>query len=134
MKDRHLILAIMALAIAAIAADAPSFTGEYADKKLLGGNAVLQMSLEQSGNTVSVWFSAVRNDGQGADPEATATGKVTGKGAVEFSFTDSFKNSGTGTIVRAGDDIVVSMKATRVADSRCVPFYGQNMRLKRVKK
>jgi hypothetical protein len=101
---------------------------------LLGGNAVLQMSLEQSGNTVSIWFSAVRNDGQGADPEATATGKVTGKGVVEFSFSDSFKNSGTGTIARAGEDIVVSMKATRVADSRCVAFYGQNMRLKRVKK
>jgi hypothetical protein len=134
MKDRHLTLAILALAIAAIAADAPSFTGEYADKKFLGGNAVLQMSLEQSGNTVSVWFSAIRNSGEGADPEATATGKVAGNGKVEFSFTDSFKNSGTGTIARAGDDILVSLKATRVTDSRCVAFYGQNMRLKRVKK
>jgi hypothetical protein len=124
----------MVLAIAAIAADAPSFTGEYADKKLLGGNAVFQMSLEQSGNTVSVWFSAVRNDGTGADPEATTTGKVASNGKIEFSFTDSFKNSGTGTIARAGDDVIVSMKATRVADSRCSPFYGQNMRLKRVKK
>src|SRR2546428_3118722 len=112
MKDRHLTLALMALAIAAIAAEAPSFTGEYADKKLLGGNAVFQMSLEQSGKTVSVWFSAVRNDGTGADPEATATGKVAG-GKVEFSFTDSFKNSGTGTIARAGDDIIVSIKTTR---------------------
>ena len=35
---------------------------------------------------------------------------------------------------KAGDDALVSIKATRVADSRCLQFYGENMRLKRVKK
>lgn len=122
------------LVVSTLAADAPSFAGEYADKKFLNGKAAFQMSIEGSGNNVQVWFSAVNNDGQGAAPEATGTGKVTSKGTIEFRFEDSFKNLGTGTIMRAGDDVIVSIKATRVSDSRCLPFYGQNMRLKRTGK
>jgi hypothetical protein len=112
---------------------AQNFAGEYADKNFLNGQAVFQMSLEQSGDAVSVWFSAGNNDGSGAAPEVEGTGKVSGKGALEFRWKDSFKNSGTGTVTRAGDDIIVSMKTTRVVDSRCLVFYGQNMRLKRVR-
>jgi hypothetical protein len=133
MKDQQLALTAILLTLSAIiviAADLPNFTGEYADKKFLNGKAVLQMSLEQGGSTASVWFSAVYNDGHGAAPEAAGTGKITGKGTVEFKFEDSFKNLGAGTVARSGEDIIVSIKATRVADSRCLPFYGQNMRLK----
>ncbi len=92
------------------------------------------MSLEQNGNTLSVWFSAGYNDGHGAGPEAEGPGKVTSKGTVEFKFEDSFSNTGTGTIVRSSQDVIVSLKMTRVVDSRCVAFYGENIRLKRVKK
>ena len=91
------------------------------------------MSLEHSGNTVSVWFSASYNDGHGIQPIAEGTGKAAYQG-VEFTFKDSSHNSGTGTITRAGDDIVVSLKTTRVADSRCLELYRQNMRLNRVAK
>ena len=134
MKDRHLTFAAIALAIAAIAADAPNFAGEYADKKFLKGQGVFQLSLEQKGNVVSVFFSAAHNDGSGAAPEADGTGQITSKGTVDFKWEDSFKNAGTGTISRAGDDVILSIKTTRVTDSRCVAFYGRNMRLKRVKK
>jgi hypothetical protein len=116
------------------AAAAPNFAGEYADKKFLNGQGVFQMSLEQSGNDVSVFFSAVYNSGQGAAPEADATGHVTAKGVVEFHFQDSLRNAGTGTITRAGDDVIVSIKTSRVADPRCLVFYKQNMRLKHVAK
>lgn len=116
-------------AMIAIAAEAPNFAGEYADRKFLNGQAVFQLSLEQSGSTVSVWFSAGYNDGRGTAPEAEGTGKVTSKGTVEFTFKDSDGNAGSGTIVRAGNDVVISIKATRVADSRCLQFYRQNMRL-----
>lgn len=78
MKDRHLILAAIALAIPAIpaiAADAPNFAGEYADKKFLKGQGVFQLSLEQKGNVVSVFFSAAHNDGSGAAPEAEWDGQ-----------------------------------------------------------
>src|SRR6185295_13016067 len=117
-----------------LAADSPNFAGEYADKKFMKGQGVLQLSLEQTGNKVSIFFSGVRNDGQGAAPEINATGNVTSKGVVEFKFQDDLKNSGNGSITKAGEDVVLSIKPTRVADSRAMPFYGQNMRLKRVKK
>ena len=92
------------------------------------------MNLEQSGNAVSVSFSAGYNDGHGCAPEATGTGKVTAKGTVEFTFRDSSKNFGRGQITRADDGIVVSLKTTRISDTQCVELYRQRMRLKRVGK
>ena len=133
MKNRSLIL-LVALAIVSIAAGPPNFAGEYADRNFLNGQATFQMSLEQSGNTVSIWFSAGYNDGHSIQPVADGSGKITGKGTVEFTFKDSSNNAGTGTIARTGDDIIVSLKTTRVADSRCVELYRQNMRLKKVGK
>ncbi|HTG31220.1 MAG TPA: hypothetical protein VK818_23625 [Methylomirabilota bacterium] len=109
-----------------------NFAGEYADKNFLNGQAVFQMSLQQSGDTVWVWFSAGYNDGHGAAPEADGTGKVTNKGTVEFKFKDSSKNAGTGRIALAGEGIMVSFKTKHVSDSSCLEFYGQKMRLKRV--
>jgi len=116
----------------AFAATTANFTGEFADKKFMNGQAVLQLSLEQTGNKVTIFFSGVRNDGQGAAPEINATGTVSGS-AVQFKFEDDLKNAGTGTITKSGDDMLVSIKATKVVDPRCMKFYGQNMRLKRVK-
>jgi hypothetical protein len=130
MKNRHVAILFLALAVASIAAQVANFAGEYADKNFLKARGVFQMSLEQTGNTVSVFFSAAHNDGSGAAPEADGTGKVTSKGTVEFKWEDSFKNTGTGTITRAGEDVLVSIKPIRVADSRCLEFYGQNIRLK----
>jgi hypothetical protein len=111
-----------------------NFSGEYADKNLLNGQAVFQMSLQQTGGTVSVWFSAGYNDGHGCGPEATSTGKINAKGTIEFTFRDSYKNAGTGRIARAGDGIIVSFKTKKVSDSSCLEFYGQKMRLRRVGK
>lgn len=111
------------------AADAPKFAGEYADKKFLNGQAVFQLSLEQSGNTVNIFFATGYNDGHGTAPEANCTGKVSGKGTVEFKFVDSDGNSGAGTIARAGNDVVVSIKATTVRDKRALVFYRDGIRL-----
>ena len=133
MKNRSLILRV-ALAIVSIAAGPANFAGEYADRNFLSGQATFQMSLEQSGSVVTVWFSAGYNDGHGLLPVADGNGKITSKGTAEFTFKDSARNAGTGTITRAGDDIIVSLKTTRVADSRCVELYRQNMRLKKVGK
>jgi hypothetical protein len=91
------------------------------------------MRVEQSGNTIQISFDAVYNDGHGVAPEGQGPAKITSTGKLEFKWEDSFKNSGTGTIERAGDNIVVSMKATRVVDSRCLAFYGENLRLQRLK-
>jgi len=134
MKHRRLAIATILLAFFPVAGHAQNFAGEYADRNFLNGQATFQMSLEQSGSAVSVWFSAGYNDGHSIQPIADGSGKMTGKGSVEFSFTDSSHNAGTGTITRAGEDIIASIKTTRVADSRCLELYRQNMRLKRVGK
>ena len=94
---------------------------------------MFQLSIEQSASAMQVSFDAVYNDGHGAAPEAERPASVSGN-TLTFKFEDTFKNSGTGTITRAGEDIIVSIKPTHVADPRCLAFYGKNMRLKRVTK
>ena len=111
----------------------PNWAGEYADKKFLNGQAVFQLSIEQSGNAVQVAFDAAYNDAHGAAPDGDGQAKITGKDSLEFKWEDSFKNSGTGTIKRTADGVIVTMKTKRVADPRCLVFYEQNMRLKRMK-
>jgi hypothetical protein len=133
MNNRGLLL-FVALALFLVAAGPPNFAGEYADKKFLNGQGVFQLSLEQTGDNVSVFFSAGYNDGHGAAPEAEGRGKITAKGTAEFTFEDSFKNAGSGTINRSADGVIVAIKTTRVADPRCLAFYKQNIHLARVKK
>jgi hypothetical protein len=108
------------------------FDGEFVDKKFLNGQGVFEFSVHQSGNALDIGFDAY-SDGHGATPDATGAGKVNGNTA-QFTWKDSYGNTGTGTISLAGDDIVVSMKAVHVADPRCLAFYRQNMKLKRAGK
>ena len=82
---------------------------------------------------MQVSFDAAWDDGHGAAPEAQGPATVSGN-ILTFKFEDSFGNSGTGTMTRAGNDILVTINPTHVADSRCLAFYGKNMRLKRVAK
>lgn len=127
------VIATLLLPLLLADAATENFAGEYADKKFMNGQAVLQLSLEQTGNNVTIFFSGGRNDGQGAAPEINATGTVS-SGKVQFKFQDEMNNAGTGTITKSGEDVLVTIKPTKVVDSRCMPFYGQNMRLKRLKK
>ena len=113
--------------------DVPNWAGEFTDKKFLNGLAVFQMSIGRSGNAWHVAFDAVYTDGHGAAPEAEGPGKVSGN-TLQFTFKDTFLNSGTGTITPAGDDMIVSIKPTHVAEAKCLIFYKQNIRLKRVSK
>ena len=123
---------LIATASSLLAAE-PNWAGEYADKKFLNGQAVFQMSIEQSGNAIQIAFDAAYEDAHGAAPEGDGPAKIAGANALEFKWEDSFKNSGTGTIKRTTDGVIVTMKTTQVVDPRCLVFYGQNMRLKRVK-
>jgi hypothetical protein len=115
------------------AADSSSWSGEYRDDKFLGGRAVFQLTIDQSGGALHVTFDAAWDDAHGAAPEADGPATVSGN-TLTFKFKDSFSNSGTGTITRAGNDIFVSINPTHVVEPRCLGFYGKNMRLKRVAK
>src|SRR6266550_7239423 len=124
-----LFISTIALGLSELAAEPTNFAGEYADKNFMKSKGVFQMSLEQSGNNVSIFFLAVYSNGQGPAPEADGTGKVTSKGAVEFKWEDSLKNAGTGTIKREGNGVILSLNPTHVVEPRCLQFYRQNMRL-----
>jgi hypothetical protein len=137
MKLRLLFASTLTLILAAqlcLAGAGENWAGQYNDKKFLGGRAVFQLTIEQSGSAMQVSFDGAYTDAHGAAPEGQGVAKVSGKGTLEFKFEDSFSNAGTGTIKRAGDDIIVSMNPTHVEDPRCLAFYGKNMRLKRVTK
>jgi hypothetical protein len=136
MKLRLLFASMLTLILApqlGFARAGENWTGQYADKKFLGGRAVFQLSIEQSGSAMQVSFDAAWADGHGAAPEAEGPAKVSGN-TLTFKFEDTFKNSGTGTITRAGDEIVVSINPIHVVEQRCLAFYGQNIRLKRIGK
>jgi len=111
----------------------PNWVGEYANKNFLNGQAAFQLSIEQSEDAIEVSFNAAYNDGHGAAPDGQGEAKITGDNTLEFKWEDSFNNSGTGRITRSGRAIIVSMKARRVVEPRCLAFYGNKMRLKRVK-
>lgn len=111
-----------------------NWTGEYADKNFLNGQAVFELSVSQSKNAIKIAFDAAYSDGHGAAPDGEGQAKITAKNTLQFNWKDSFANSGTGTIKRAGKDVIVSMKTTHVVDSRSLMFYGENMRLKQAKK
>jgi hypothetical protein len=133
---RHVVTTILFLAAASIAvqaADSLGWAGQYRDDKFLGGRAVFQLSIEQSGSKMQVSFDAAWADGHGAAPEAEGPATLSGN-TVTFKFEDTFQNSGTGTIARSGNDILVSINPTHVVEPRCLAFYGKNMRLQRVAK
>ncbi|HEX4639785.1 MAG TPA: hypothetical protein VH252_00265 [Chthoniobacterales bacterium] len=115
------------------AADSSGWAGQYRNDKFLGGRAVFQLTIEQSGNAMQVSFDAAWVDGHGAAPDAEGPATVSGN-TLTFKFEDSFGNTGTGTIRRVSNDILVSITPTHVAEPRCLAFYGNNMRLKRVAK
>lgn len=127
------ILFLVAAALTLRAADSSGWTGQYRDDKFLAGRAVFQLSIEQSGSKMQVSFDAAWVDGHGAAPEAEGPASVSGD-TLTFKFEDTFQNSGSGTITRAGNDILVSIDPTHVVEPRCLGFYGKNMRLKRVAK
>jgi hypothetical protein len=133
-KHFHLlVISMLATLETGIGAGAGKFDGEFVDKKFLNGQGVFEFSVHQTGNALDIAFDAAYSDGHGATPDATGAGKANGNTA-QFTWKDSHGNTGTGTISLAGDDIVLSMKTVHTGDSRCLVFYRQNMKLKRIGK
>lgn len=136
MKLRILFAVTLTLIVATqlcFARASENWAGQYRAEKFLGGRAVFQLTIEQSGSAMQVSFDAAWVDAHGAAPEAEGPAKVSGN-TLTFTFKDTFENSGTGTITRAGNDILVSINPTHVVEPRCLAFYGKSMRLKRATK
>ena len=129
MKAAWFSIVLMLLSQFATQAKDGAWTGNYTDKKFLHGKAVFQLSILQEGDLISVDFDAVYNDGHGCAPQGNGPAKVAGKDTLSFTFTDTAGNAGTGTIKRAGNDVIISVHAMRVANRSCLVFYGEDIRL-----
>ena len=120
-----LVLTLLVIAFAARAADpsADSLTGHYELAKK--SKSPLSFDVLQKGKTATTSFSAGNADGSGAAPDGDGAGTLNAKGELEFKWTDTFDNAGTGAFRRDGKLYHLSLKATKVADPRAVALYGE---------
>lgn len=127
---RLLVLAFLAVALVARGADpaAESLTGHYELAKK--SKSPLSFDVLQKGKGATTSFSAGNVDGSGAAPDGDGEGTLNAKGELEFKWTDTFDNAGTGTFRRDGKLYHLSLKPTKVADPRALVFYG-DLTLKR---
>jgi len=134
MKRSLLSAAFLGVFFAALSsAKDASWTGNYTDKKFLNGQAVFQLNILQEGKTITVDFDGVYTDGHGCAPQGNGPATIVNNDTLKFTFTDTSNNSGTGTIRRSGEGVIISIKPTKVADPRCVVFYSDNIQLKPAK-
>ena len=122
--QRLLLLALLALTAVARAADpaVDSLTGHYELAKKT--KWVLSFDVQQKGKSATISFSAANVDATGAAPDGDGDGTLNAKGELQFKWTDTFDNAGTGTFRREGKLYHLSLKPTKVADSREMMFYG----------
>lgn len=120
-----LVLALLAITVVARAADpvADSLTGHYELAKK--SNSPLSFDVQQKGKSATISFSAAHADGSGAAPDGDGEGALNAKGELEFKWTDTFDNAGTGTFRRDGKLYHLSLKPTKVSEPRAVVFYGE---------
>lgn len=143
---RRINLPALLLLITALTVNAGTnadWTGTYYSKKHLNGKANFQLGIRQAGDSLQIVFNAAYNDGHGPAPEAQGSAKkskewnagvAAAKDTLEFVFQDSCKNSGSGTIKRAGNDIIVDFIFANAVDKGCLELYGRNMHLRRAGK
>ncbi|MGI8957153.1 MAG: hypothetical protein ACR2II_09605 [Chthoniobacterales bacterium] len=133
MKTSWAALALIFSLPVSLPAGETNWTGNYTDKKNFNGQAVFQLNILEEKGAISVDFDAAYNDGQGCAPQASGPAQIVDKNTLRFIFTDSSNNAGTGTISRSGEGVKISINPMRVADARCVDFYGKDVRLARAK-
>ena len=95
---------------ASLPAKEANWTGNYTDKKYLNGQAVFQLNVLKDGDVITVDFDAVYNDGHGCAPQGNGPAKIVNENTLQFTFTDTAANAGTGTIKRVGDGVIISTK------------------------
>lgn len=99
------------------------YQGEY-EVSTMPTMVLLEMDVKQSSGNVALSFSAAHADGRGALPEGSGKGTLDGNGVLNFTFTDSFNNEGTGTLRADGSTYYLSLKPTKVYDPKVTQLYG----------
>lgn len=83
----------------------------------------------RTGKSVAISFSARSLRGSGPSPDGTLQG-IPAEGLWTVTFTDSFNNTGKGTILMRPGLVFLTLKLVQIEEPRCSRFYG-SMRLVR---
>jgi len=128
---KHLLALVFLAATLTTHAASPaedSLTGHYELAKK--SKSAFSFDVLQKGKSATTSFSAGNADGSGAAPDGDGEGKLNAKGELEFKWTDTFDNAGTGILRRDGKVYHLSLKPAKVAEPRALVFYG-DLTLKR---
>jgi hypothetical protein len=114
----------------ALASGTTNYTGHYQtpDSKT---DWSFSLDVTQTGSKAAVSFSAGMADGSGAAPDGGGDGKIDAKGALRFTFSDSFGNEGTGVLVKGKDGYHLSMNVTKGVEPRAFIFYDEIVLVKK---
>jgi hypothetical protein len=113
---------LLGLAMPTTAAPAANFTGHYELAKSTAKAFALDVT--QKDGKAEVSFSAGNEDGSGAAPDGDGAGRLNAQGELTFTFTDSFGNTGSAVLRRAGTGYRLSMKMDKVEEPRALVHYG----------
>jgi hypothetical protein len=100
-----------------------NFTGHY-ELANATSDRTISLDITQAGPKATISFSAAMNDGSGAAPDGEGTGKVEKAGVLKFTFTDSFRNECSGTLVHEKNGYRLDINPTTVVDPKPLRFYG----------
>lgn len=88
---------------------------------------LIEIPAGKLGHAIEIPFTATSPSGAGASFEGVMTG-VPSEGLWSVSFTDSFNNTGKGTIMLRPGLVFLTLKLEQTEEPRCSRFYG-SMRL-----
>jgi hypothetical protein len=63
------------------------------------------------------------SSGRSPSPDFSGVAYPSKNGNLYFKFTDSFDNSGEGSLSRKGNEILLNLKLKEIKDSRCAAIY-----------
>lgn len=119
--------------LAALGAETTHYTGHY-ETPTSKTDWSFSLDVTQKGSKATVSFSAGMADGSGAAPDGDGNGKVDAKGALRFTFSDSFGNEGTGVLVAGKDGYHLTMNVTKAVEPRALQFYQDLLLVKKAAK
>ncbi len=125
MTRLHFFALWFALAASLFAAPPPDFTGHYELAK--SGAKAFALDVTQKDGRAEISFSAAHEDGSGAAPDGDGRGRLNEQGELAFAFTDSFGNTGSAVLRRAGSGYRLTMKMDKIEEPRALVHYGVHM-------
>jgi len=99
------------------------FSGEIKVSDPIPDSIVSNISVEKASSGFRIEGSYAYSSGRSPAPDFTGTAYPSKNGNLYFKFSDSFGNTGEGSLSRKGKDILLNLRLEDVKDSRCAALY-----------